>query len=193
MHTLIDHFEAHLGPIETGWDTNELGERTPFLVVRFGRGPVECSITFATLGLSNTALTSPLSGKRIRHELVVVVPAGLRVSNIPGILQQVAEEALAAGRPYLRGEVIGPRGPLFEGTRMEALYVASPVYFPDSFAYFESSVLNTVVLAWLVPITANEARFVWEHGWDAFEDRLVELDPDLVDIHRDEVPLENPD
>jgi hypothetical protein len=189
MRTLIDHFEDLLGPIETGWQTNERGERTLFQVVRFGRGPVQDSITFATLGLSNAALTDPESGKRIRHELVITVPPTLSVSNVPGILQQAAEESLAAGRPYLCGEVIGPRGPLFEGTRMEALYVASPVYFPDSFAYFESPVLGTVVLAWLVPITAREARFVYERGWDAFEDKLVERDPDLVNIYRDEVPL----
>jgi Suppressor of fused protein (SUFU). len=47
----------------------------------------------------------------------------------------------------------------------------------------------SVVVAWLIPISVREARYVAEHGWSDFEDRLVEADPDLTDIYRESLPL----
>ncbi len=67
---------------------------------------------------------------------------------------------------------------------MEALYVAIPVYFPDASQLYEPVEGDPIVLAWLVPVTATEARFAKEHGYDAFEDLLVEKDPDLRDLGR---------
>ena len=54
---------------------------------------------------------------------------------MPGILQQVGLGVLAAERPLLRGEVVGPNGPLLPGSAMEAFYLALPVYLPDEFAW----------------------------------------------------------
>lgn len=189
MRSLIDHFEDHLGRIETGWQTDEYGDHTPFQIVRFVGGPADGYITFATLGLSNLALISPRSGKAIRHELVMVAPVELRQSNVPGILQQVAREAIESGHPYLRGQVIGPRGQLFKGSHLEALYVTSPVCFPDSFATFDGEIIGRIVLVWLIPITVTEARYIHDRGWDTFELRLNEFDVDLHDVFREELPL----
>jgi hypothetical protein len=80
------------------------------------------------------------------------------------LLHQVAAETVSRGRAYLRGEVIGPRNPLFTGTELTALYVAIPVYFPDEF-----NSADGVVFAWLVPITTKEAVFVSVEGWKKFE------------------------
>ena len=71
---------------------------------------------------------------------------------------------------------------------MQALYVTSPCYFPDEFASCEAP-LGSIILAWLVPIGVNEAAYVRSHGWKAFEDRLLESDPDLIDISRAELDL----
>ena len=35
-----------------------------------------------------------------------------------------------------------------------------------------------------VPITSNEARFIHENGWPAFESLLEEAYPDLLDLSR---------
>jgi hypothetical protein len=43
---------------------------------------------------------------------------------------------------------------------------------------------ESIVFAWLVPITANEASFVRSRGWSAFEKKLEEHDPDLLDMPR---------
>ena len=113
----------------------------------------------------------------------MIVPDRLREGPLPALLQQVGMEVIAGGRPVLRGEVIGPRGALVAGSEMEALYAALPVYFPDDFAVYEADDAN-VAIVWLVPISAGEASYVSSYGWKAFEDRLVECDPDLTDIYR---------
>ncbi len=56
-----------------------------------------------------------------------------------------------------------------------------PVYFPDDFAVYKGND-DQIVVAWLVPISSNEASYVRQHGWRAFEKRLVENDPDLTNV-----------
>ena len=41
-----------------------------------------------------------------------------------------------------------------------------------------------IVLVWLVPITAAEAHYVNDRTWEAFEDLLEEVNPDLRDLGR---------
>jgi hypothetical protein len=70
---------------------------------------------------------------------------------------------------------------------MEALYVSIPVYLPDSFATYESPTGIACAFAWLVPITSQEAKFAIANGWEAFEDKLASVDPDLLDLERKSV------
>jgi hypothetical protein len=104
--------------------------------------------------------------------------------NLPSILQQVAVEAVRRGLAYLRGDVLGPRGLLFSGTTLEALYVSIPVYFPDAFATARTEKLGEVIFAWLIPITRSESDYVFSNGWHRFEEKLVLEDPDLLDVFR---------
>jgi Suppressor of fused protein (SUFU) len=180
--SLVDHFERYLGEIEAGWSRDDDGHPMPFQVVRFPQGSGNGTISFATLGLSRYPMRAA-SGKEIREELLMLVPSGLRDGPVPGLLQQIGMDILAADRPLLRGDVIGPRGPLIAGSEMEAIYVAIPVYFPDDFAVYEGDD-DQIVVAWLVPISSNEASYIQQHGWRAFEKRLVEDDPDLTNIFR---------
>jgi hypothetical protein len=183
MKDLIEHLESHLGPIQVGWKDSD-GTVWPFHVLRFSGGPLANAVTYSTLGLSDTPLPSPVSPKQVRHELLFMARPAFGDRNIPALLHQVGTEALGRGRPYLRGDVIGPRGTLMPGTAMEALYVSLPVYLPDSFATYRSPAGVACVLAWLVPITRDEAAFVKTGGWDAFEDQLVRVDPDLLNLSR---------
>lgn len=188
MVTLVEHFERFLGPIQVGWAADPSGIEMPFQVVRFERGSGPGTISFATLGLGRYPLTSPTSGRDIRHELLVIAPTDLASSTIPSLLHQVGNAAIRGRRALVRGDVVGPQGPLVAGSTLEALYVTAPVYFPDNMATYEGGDSH-VVIAWLVPITAIEADFVARKGWDAFEDLLVERDPDLTDFGRSSMQL----
>lgn len=183
MNTLIDHFERTLGPVVVGWGKDPEGEGMPCQVVRFGRGSGPGTISFATLGLSRYPLSSPTSGRAIRHELLIIASETMDARSVPGLLAQVASAALESRQALVRGQVIGPAGPLQPGLEMEALYVTGPAYFPDEFATFEDAD-GTIVLVWLVPISATEADYVSSFGWESFEDLLVQRDPDLTDWTR---------
>ncbi|WP_082306870.1 suppressor of fused domain protein [Bacillus sp. FJAT-27245] len=85
---------------------------------------------------------------------------------------------------FLRGDVIGPYGPIFDGSNLETIYVTSPGYFPDSFDTFKEDNTKTIIMAWLIPITSEEAEFIRKNGWEEFEVKLEVSDPDLIDLNR---------
>jgi hypothetical protein len=105
-------------------------------------------------------------------------------SIFPSLLQQVGVEAISRHRPYLRGDVIGPRGTLLAGTEMTALYVSPPVYLPDAFAGYRSADGTSRIFGWLIPITSAEATLIQQQGWTRFEDELCRVNPDLLDVKR---------
>lgn len=182
VRNLLEHFEAYLGQIRAGIQGDET---TPpgVQVIRFGPDqPFAGVTTVATLGLSHHYLNQPAQPP-IRQELLMHVPEHGQPPNLAGVLFQVAEGLLRECRCLMRGEVIGPRGTLFAGTAMTALYAALPVYLPDDFAGYENED-GPIALTWLVPITDAEAAYVAHHGWSAFEDALVVEDPDLTDLNR---------
>jgi hypothetical protein len=113
----------------------------------------------------------------------MVVPKQLWSGPIPGLLQGIANEILDSRQPLLRGDVIGPRGPLVSGSDITSLYAAIPVYFPDSFASCRVGD-TSIAIVWLIPISSREAAFVRENGWPAFEELLVQIDPDLTNPFR---------
>jgi len=184
---LIDHLEAFLGPIETGWRLDESGGPLSFDVALFQRGPTADTVSFSTVGLSDYSLRSSRSGKAIHHELVIVAKKDFGARNVPALLQQVGMEAIQGERAYLRGDVIGPRDDLFRGTDKVALYVSAPSCFPDSFARIETADGVIVVFAWLIPITRDEVSLVNREGWERFEDSLVASDTDLMDFNRNSI------
>jgi hypothetical protein len=183
MSALISHIEQHCGVILHGWSSDPDGNKAAVQVVQTKGGPSTDATTFTTLGLSNHLLTS-VSDRRVRQELVMPCRADSVPGNLPALLQQVASEALGSHAAYLRGQVIGPRGALFPGSALSALYVAIPVCFPDSFASVDIGNSRTVIFAWLVPIASSEADFVQSNGWDVFEERLIKQNPDLLDYTR---------
>lgn len=184
MTSLIDHVEKNLGTIKAGWTTDAKGLHLPFQVVETTRGPIDETVAFLTIGLSNSPLTSVRTGRLIRQELTMVVRTQQGGLGVPSVLQQVASAVLASGQPLLRGDVLGPSGPLFERSSLEALYVAIPVYFKEAFAACDVPGVGSVIFAWLIPISRDEAEYVRVCGWERFEDRLADENPDLVDVFR---------
>ncbi|MBD8497389.1 suppressor of fused domain protein [Paenibacillus arenosi] len=184
MSTYIDFLEKELGTIEKGWSTDAKGEKLPFDVVKYCRGPFQGTVTYSTLGISHHKLECSSSNKLIRHELFMITDEDFGENEVVQVLQQLGLEALQAHSPYLRGQVIGPRGIVFKGSSLEALYVSSPAYYPEEFHVYESGEELPIVQVWMIPITANEADYVLRYGWSQFEDILVEEDPDLIDFSR---------
>ena len=163
-----------------GWNQNADGDKMPFQIAEFRS---DGRFFFATLGLARISLHSFESGKMIHHELLIILDEGQEMEFIPSILEQLAMTAVESGHAFLRGQVVGPAGPIVPDSAMEAFYVASPVYLPDSFATYSSDE-GDVVIAWLVPISSAEAALVRDAGWKAFEDRLLAENPVLDDLHR---------
>ena len=189
MTTLPEHLERFLGPIQGGWSKDAAGNDLPFHVVRCDGGLLGGVTAYATLGLSRFPLRSPASGRDIRHELLMIVRSDADPGTVPGLLQQLGLEALGGERPFLAGEVIGPRGTLFQQGPMAAVYFAPPVYWPDQFG--QCSVAGgTAVIAWCIPLTPAEAMFASSVGREQFEDLLATQQPDLASIER--APLRLP-
>jgi hypothetical protein len=147
--------------------------------------PVPGFTTITTLGLSGHHLAQP-SGKGVHQELLMHLPIADQPRNAAGLLFQVAAELITRDRGLLRGEVIGPRGPLFGSGPMTALYATAPGYLPPGFDTCDTGTA-TVVMTCLVPITDAEAGYVRTHGWPAFEKALAAEDPDLADLSRNSV------
>jgi hypothetical protein len=185
---LIAHLEQYLGPIEEGYTKDADGVPMPFQITLFGSGPGPGTVSFATVGLNRYGLASPSTGRELHLELLMHVPDALRDGPIPALLHQVAMGMLADGRALVRGQVLGPHGPILPGSAMEGFYVTMPSYYPDEFASTEEDG-QAIAIAWLVPISAREAKYVAKRGFDAFEDRLAEHDPDLTDLNRPSLRL----
>jgi hypothetical protein len=180
---LFEHLERYLGETAGGWK-DPPGEHWPFQVLQFSGGPVADVTTLCTRGLSSFPLVNPTSAKVMRHELIFMVRSAFGCRNIPAILHDIGKEAIDRERPYLRGELIGPRGKLFSDTEMEALLLFTPVYLPEEFWIHSSAGGETHFFVWTIPITGREARYVAANGWQPFVDTMAQVNPDLLDMYR---------
>jgi hypothetical protein len=178
MHAFIEHVESHLGPIQDGARL-----RAGISGVRFCDRPHRGSSSFLTLGLSHHVLTQRhRPGVRVEF-ILACKDEFVDLLNPLSVLADVCDEVEPAHSAPARGTVFGPRGKFFEGSEMEALYCAAPVYFPDALGTF-TGFPEPFVLIWLVPITRPEAIYVHSDGWEAFEELLEGFDPDLLDLER---------
>jgi hypothetical protein len=181
--TLPEHLEAHLGPIIRGWRIpvpSSDAEHPGFVqVAQFGSGFFPGTDAYATLGVSSHALLSRTSGRRLRMEFLLVVPHGILGAVAPRILGAIAERALARDAAPLRGDVLPLPDALATPLGKPMLYAAPPVLLADEFGQHDG-----VAIVWLIPIAEEEAGFIGDHGWQAFEDALVGLDPPLCDPRR---------
>jgi len=180
MTNLVIHLEKTLGPIATGWKGDSHHD---FSVVRFDQVPIAGVTAFSTLGLGRHPMQLNKSGVRIRVEFMVLIRTEQSTGPIANVLHSIASEVVSAGRTYLRGEVANFRAPFIPESEMEAIYFTRPTYFNDVFSSASESG-HQVSLVWLVPISRAESQFVAIHGWNAFEDWLETVDPDLTDISR---------
>jgi hypothetical protein len=154
--------------------------------VKFEVEPLGATVA-CTLGLSDHRLASRRSGAPIRYEILFAVHQKYGSSGFNGVLDDLGRESLKAHSAFFRGDVVGPRGPVIPGSRLRAIYLMPPVCFPDSFATCEIEDGHRVAIVWAVPISAAEAAYVRNHGWQAFEEQLASVSPDLLDLMRDSI------
>jgi hypothetical protein len=182
--------ESRLGRLVEGWSVDPESNPMPFQLGRFQDGMLPGVVTYATIGLSKHPLTSRTSGREIRQELLLSVRSESTSGVFPGLIHQLAMGLLERGEPILRGDVVSPRGAIIPESTLEAFYAAIPVYYDDEFAAVDLESGSRVVMVWMVPIGRAEAAFVAGVGWAAFESRLAEQDPDLLDLKRSEIRLD---
>jgi hypothetical protein len=184
---LIAHLEKHLGVIANGSQFVDLGQ-TGVQVVRFDDVPFVGAVTFSTLGLSRHQLHQ-FSEQAIWQEQLLCAYKRFAPRGINRLLYSLALGILERHHAPARGDLVGPAGPIFEGSTLEAFYFTYPSYFSDGIATFSDTELATVFV-WAVPIAAAEVRFIAAHGWKAFEDILERKNPGLLDLGRSVVVSE---
>lgn len=184
MKAPIDrHLEASLGPIIQGW--SPMGEPAGVHVALFEHQPLDGTVTYSTLGLSQHILDMP-KGRSVRQELLLAVQTGSAREDFSKLLFHVAESVVETHRALLRGEVFPLGHPIVRGSSCCHLYASLPVVFPEGLATCDSTQPSTVFV-WLLPITDREEREIRSIGWSRFEDKLEQADVDLFDLARSSV------
>lgn len=182
MTDFIGHLEAYLGRVQKRFEPARDEDRRPFQVLSFDGMPFRESTTIVTAGLGAHVLDQP-KGPAVRQELVGCAYRAEADERFAGLVDLVGRDMLQSHKAVLRGQVIGPGGPLVRGATVEALLCASPWYWPEGFERYDG-MQPPVLIIWLVPITASEAAFVRERGIDAFEELVEKHEPDLLDLQR---------
>jgi hypothetical protein len=136
-----------------------------------------------TLGLSHH-ISHQTEGPDLRLEFLVACDEGtIDLFNPASVLADICDIWFQNHHAPARGTVIGPRGRFFKESEMAALYCSPPLYFHQALSTFPGFP-EPFVPIWLIPITPDEAQFIREHGWPAFEHRLAEAETDLLNLCR---------
>lgn len=143
--------------------------------------------TFLTVGVSGHVLSQRVSDRPLRVELLVCVDKKYATLPWQEVLLAVAKGLIESHVPPMRGEVLGPAGPLFpeaSWSHATALLCSEPAFYPVEF----SEVIcdgTTIVFVELIPITSSEADWIRERGWSAFFDRVNRGEVDICDLARE--------
>lgn len=183
--SIVAHLEAHLGTLAQAW----VNEAHPEMgVAMFTDPPWEDALVLATAGLSHHPLDMP-SGAKVRHELVMPLaadeaePGPATLSSLVGLLMFLSDGLIDMKRSPGRGQVILLPQDVAEALRFAAIYCSAPTFLEDDFALIRATDPPTVLI-WTIPIQQAEANYIAAEGWNAFEDRLVDAEPDLFVPHR---------
>jgi hypothetical protein len=184
--TLVDHIEDNFGEMQQSWSASPNDQEHSFQVVRCA-GKIMDTEVFTTLGLSNHPMRQSLAlnGKPIRQELLTPIFESARAASVPNALTTLAANALQHSRAFLRGEVIDWKRPIFTDLPYSGFYPALPVFVEDdAAAVFSRSDGEDIALVWMIPVLEQEMNFIKVRGWSRFEDRIIELGIDMVELNR---------
>lgn len=164
---LINHIEKYLGTIQSGSILND--GKYDIQVALFKDQPFEGIHTFSTIGMSNYPLQS--KGQNYNIELLFCALPKFNSDDILSFLLSFSEFLVNQGRAPLRGEYIGPSEPLTLETKMNSVYFSLPAFWEEEFQVIKNEKTTTIFI-WLIPLYEEEATFIKDHSWTAFEDLL---------------------
>jgi hypothetical protein len=186
---LVEHLESHLGAVLHDWaeipDLLGMGVR----IRQHDSAPHGVALTLATLGLSRHVLRCANSGETVHQELVFFASRPAEPFNLPAVLAQIVNLTITRKRAISRGDIVGAAGELLKNSKMEAFCAVAPILLPSELAVTEDDNDGGTAFVWLLPITASEAAWAREHGWQAFEEELDRQVPDKLDWYRGEMVL----
>ena len=185
MNVSSRHMEKTLGPIRELRDISVSPEMN-LRLAKFSRGPHQGSVAYGTLNLSDHDLFDTDYSRSMRQEAILLAPSEMNPDYVISVLERTVTNLLKKHLAFPQGFLTEFSEPILEDTAMYGFYVAPPVYFDNSFFYFEKDG-RTAVVVWLVPVTQEEIHFIKNKGWEKFERLLAAQDPDLVDFHRKSV------
>ncbi|WP_223936230.1 suppressor of fused domain protein [Arthrobacter sp. StoSoilB5] len=186
MTGLIEHLEHFLGRIQGGGPAGKTPEGNVVSLAVYEPVSEGGSVHYSTIGLSKLVRFSIAEGGETSTELLMTSSRPEASSVMGSILVQVTGESLESGEPLSAGDVIGPRGRMFDGSEMEAIFVRAPEHLPEAFSPLRVGDQDIQFL-WLVPITGPEAQYINEHGVGAFESIVKQQRPAFEDVHRQSV------
>lgn len=172
---IAEHIEKFVGHISYGTLRNEFDKVNIAIICD---EPDKSLNTFVTLGLHYYDINY-----KSRFELVFVCSNQVQNSEITSFLSWFANLIIETQKPLLRGDIIFlPRN--IEKSSMNALYVATPFYFDETFQVLECNG-NNVIFPLLIPLYEHEAKFIQSKGWQEFENFLYkEQIENLYDLNR---------
>jgi hypothetical protein len=177
----VDHLERHW-PDSAHEDVASARPRVEqllpgFVVRRIAPAGPGRPWVYATVGAAATAAAGEDGA-----EYVLLAPAA-----DPVLVEMLAALASVNADPSTRlgvGSVITLGRPWTAGSSADQLLVLPPYVFGPGFERCELDDGRRIVVLWLVPITAGEARFVRQQGYKAFEELMERHAANLVDPAR---------
>ncbi len=169
--TVSAHFDRYLG------SPRAVAESKGVEVREYAGQPEAGAVTWVTAGLGGRTV----KGAALQRELSFCCYERFAGTAIGKVVAGVAQRILETGAPHFWGDLLD--GFPVAGTRMTALYVAQPVFWPHGFETIPPE-KPAVWVAWLVPVTASEAGHIGRFGFHDFDIRIEEEDADLMDLGR---------
>lgn len=153
------------------WDKGPIEERVPgFHVLRVEPAQALDVWVYVSVGASTSGETSGL-------EYFVMAPA--KDDSLVEILAMISHFQSYAAHGLAIGSIVDIGRPWIPGSRCDHLVVSLPYPFGPGLEVAESA-----RFVWLVPISASEAAFMRESGFETFEDRLESSGVNVIDPKR---------
>lgn len=158
---------------------------TGIKVAKFKDIPEEGLVTFLSVGLSGHLLQQD-SGRKIRQEFLITIDENFAFLDVEDVIFSVAKLVLDRHIALKQGELLGPRGSLFEDEScagITSMMCGYPAYFPDGFAFFEMNDEVTVFVE-LILLTTQEASLAKDAGWSALMEEISKGVINILDLTR---------
>jgi hypothetical protein len=165
--------ERHLGPLNESLSVSEktLAEAaTPFAVLCFAS---TAEMSWATFGISRHALASPDGASTCQELLLLTAERNYAIDVLRTLGSHVLSDHSAL-QPGERHELPGWR---------DDSPIQGVIALPNAISAFAEPP-NRVEFMRLIPISASEAKFAREAGWQALKSRLIAAEVDLADLYR---------